>query len=131
MGDRAVSAVPVPTVAAIRPERHAAQEAFCKPYKGPESYQVEDSGLFHGRDAEAEQLIARILSSRFTLLHAQSGAGKTSLLNARIHPGPRVARVVSAAHTTPQRSTQRYARRNSAVPAPAAGRGGDGDPARV
>jgi hypothetical protein len=58
-----------------------------KPYKGPESYQVEDADLFFGRDLEAEQLIAKILSSRFTLLHAQSGAGKTSLLNARIIPG--------------------------------------------
>lgn len=58
-----------------------------KPYKGPDSYQVEDSDLFFGRDREADQLIAKILSARFTLLHAQSGAGKTSLLNARIIPG--------------------------------------------
>ena len=65
----------------------AAEMGLAKPYKGPESYQVEDRGLFHGRDAESEQLIARILSSRFTLLHAQSGAGKTSLLNACVIPG--------------------------------------------
>jgi hypothetical protein len=65
----------------------ARSESFNKPYKGPESYQVEDSRLFYGREAEAEQLIARILSSRFTLLHAQSGAGKTSLLNACVIPG--------------------------------------------
>ena len=64
-----------------------ASEPFDKPYKGLESFQVEDRDLFHGRDAEAEHLIARILSSRFTLLHAQSGAGKTSLLNARVIPG--------------------------------------------
>ncbi len=57
-----------------------------KPYKGPESYQVEDAGLFFGRDDEAAQLVAKILSSRLTLLHAQSGAGKTSLLNARVIP---------------------------------------------
>jgi hypothetical protein len=68
-------------------ERDRRALAFGKPYKGPESYQVEDGELFHGRDAEADQLIAKILSSRFTLLHAQSGAGKTSLLNARIIPG--------------------------------------------
>jgi hypothetical protein len=60
--------------------------ALAKPYKGPESYQVEDSDIFYGRDREAEQLIAKILSSRFTLVHAQSGAGKTSLLNARVIP---------------------------------------------
>jgi hypothetical protein len=57
-----------------------------KPYKGPESYQVEDSDIFYGRDREAEQLIAKVLSARFTLVHAQSGAGKTSLLNARVIP---------------------------------------------
>lgn len=57
-----------------------------KPYKGPNSYKVEDADLFFGRDREAEQLVAKILSSRFTLVHAQSGAGKTSLLNARIIP---------------------------------------------
>lgn len=57
-----------------------------KPYKGAESYQVEDAALFCGRAAEAEQVTARILSSRFTLLHAQSGAGKTSLLNACVIP---------------------------------------------
>jgi hypothetical protein len=58
-----------------------------KPYKGPESYQTEDADLFFGRDREAAQLVARILSSRCTLVHAQSGAGKTSLLNARVIPG--------------------------------------------
>lgn len=57
-----------------------------RPYKGPESYQVHDSDIFYGRDREAEQLIAKILSSRLTVVHAQSGAGKTSLLNARVIP---------------------------------------------
>jgi hypothetical protein len=57
-----------------------------KPYKGWASYQAEDSRLFFGRDREAEQVISQILSSRFTLLHATSGAGKTSLLNARVIP---------------------------------------------
>jgi len=60
---------------------------FAKPYKGPESFQVEDAALFFGREKEADQLIAKMLSSRMTLLHAPSGAGKTSLLNARIIPG--------------------------------------------
>jgi hypothetical protein len=65
----------------------AAPEIKVKPYKGPESYQIEDADLFYGREHEAEQLIAKILSSCFTLVHAQSGAGKTSLLNARVIPG--------------------------------------------
>jgi hypothetical protein len=58
-----------------------------KPYKGPESYETHDAKLFFGREEEAEQLRAQILASPFTLLHAQSGAGKTSLLNAKIIPG--------------------------------------------
>jgi len=57
-----------------------------RPYKGLESYQTQDADLFFGRELEAEQIIAKILSSRMTLLHAQSGAGKTSLLNALIIP---------------------------------------------
>ncbi len=57
-----------------------------KPYKGPLSYEVEDADYFFGRDREADLLTAKILSSRFTLLHAQSGTGKTSLLNARVLP---------------------------------------------
>ena len=57
-----------------------------KPYKGPLSYEIEDREYFFGRDHEAALLTARILSSRFTLLHAQSGTGKTSLLNARVIP---------------------------------------------
>jgi hypothetical protein len=57
-----------------------------KPYKGPESFEVEDAELFFGRDGEARELTARILSSRITVLYAASGAGKTSLLNARIIP---------------------------------------------
>ena len=57
-----------------------------EPYKGSESYQVEDFELFFGREREAEQVTALILASRLSLLHAASGAGKTSLLNARVIP---------------------------------------------
>src|SRR5215216_5400487 len=60
--------------------------AVARPYKGLDSYQVQDAHLFFGRDRESEQIIAQILSGRMMLLHAQSGAGKTSLLNARIIP---------------------------------------------
>ena len=57
------------------------------PYKGLRSYDTEDAHLFRGRDAATERIIAKILSSRLTVLHAPSAAGKTSLLNARIIPG--------------------------------------------
>lgn len=55
-----------------------------KPYMGADSFGVEDGLLFYGRDQEARELVARVLSSRLTVLHAPSGAGKTSLLNARL-----------------------------------------------
>jgi hypothetical protein len=66
-------------------QRSAPPEA--RPYKGPLSYEIEDSEYFFGRDRESDLLLAKILSAKFTLLHAQSGAGKTSLLNARVLPG--------------------------------------------
>jgi hypothetical protein len=64
----------------------SATSTSAKPYKGPESYQTEDAHLFYGRDDDAEELVCTILSNRLTLLHAQSGSGKTSLLNARVIP---------------------------------------------
>lgn len=57
-----------------------------KPYKGLDSYQLSDGELFFGREQEAKQLTAHILSRRFSLLYAPSGVGKTSLLNARVIP---------------------------------------------
>jgi len=64
----------------------APEPAKSKPYKGTASYQVEDRDIFFGRTADAERLLARVLSARLTLLHAQSGAGKTSLVNATAIP---------------------------------------------
>ncbi|MEE8524673.1 MAG: hypothetical protein V3T72_12135 [Thermoanaerobaculia bacterium] len=66
--------------------RRPHESRFAVPYPGPDSFQAEDADLFFGREREAEQLIAMILSARCTLLHAQSGAGKTSLLNAVVIP---------------------------------------------
>ena len=57
-----------------------------RPHKGASNYESSDADLFFGRDTEATDLIARILGSRITVLYAPSGAGKTSLLNARVRP---------------------------------------------
>ncbi len=57
------------------------------PYKGPDSYEIRDALLFQGREREARDLVSLVLSARLSLLHAASGAGKTSLLNARVQPG--------------------------------------------
>ena len=56
------------------------------PFKGLDSYRTEDRLDFYGRDGDSERFAARILSSRFALLHARSGAGKTSLLQAKLAP---------------------------------------------
>lgn len=73
----------------ILSEKTAAEGSagLSKPYKGVESFEIEDGGIFFGRSLETDQLIFKILANKLTLLHARSGAGKSSLLNARITPG--------------------------------------------
>ncbi|MEM6371800.1 MAG: hypothetical protein AAF727_03345 [Pseudomonadota bacterium] len=57
-----------------------------EPYKGTDSYQFEDSPLFFGRVREEREMSSLFLKGQLCILHAQSGAGKTSLLNARVIP---------------------------------------------
>ncbi len=57
-----------------------------QPYVGPRPFQQDDSRLFFGRDREARDLVGLIVSNRAVFLHAPSGAGKTSLLNAKLIP---------------------------------------------
>jgi hypothetical protein len=47
--------------------------------------------FFHGRDAEAAELLRRVRRERLTILFGQSGLGKTSLLCAGLFPRLRVA----------------------------------------
>ncbi|MCD4738844.1 MAG: hypothetical protein K8R89_06255 [Anaerolineae bacterium] len=56
------------------------------PYVGPRPYQRADRRNFYGRNREARDLLALILAERVVLFYAPSGAGKTSLLNAKILP---------------------------------------------
>jgi WD40 repeat protein len=56
------------------------------PYVGPRPYERKDRRNFYGRDREARELRALIAAEREVLFYAQSGAGKTSLLNARVIP---------------------------------------------
>ena len=44
----------------------------------------EDAGLFFGRDAERKRIIGNLRASRLTLLYAESGVGKSSLLRAGV-----------------------------------------------
>lgn len=57
-----------------------------EPYVGPRPFGRGDSSRFFGRIREANELLSLIISHPITLLYAQSGAGKTSLLNAKVIP---------------------------------------------
>ena len=59
------------------------------PFVGPRAFTESEAELYFGRDREAEDLLSLVISSRMVLFHAQSGAGKSSLLNTRLVPGLR------------------------------------------
>ena len=60
------------------------------PYKDLLSYELSDKSIFFGREQATEQFLDRIKgrgkARRLTVLHAPSGSGKTSLINAAITP---------------------------------------------
>ncbi len=56
------------------------------PYVGPRPFERTDASKFFGRDAEANALISLTLAHPAVLLFAQSGAGKTSIINAQVVP---------------------------------------------
>jgi Novel STAND NTPase 1/WD domain, G-beta repeat len=56
------------------------------PYPGPRPFERGEQNLFFGRDREVADLLSLIIAHREVLLYAQSGAGKTSLLNAGVVP---------------------------------------------
>ena len=58
-----------------------------QPYVGPRPFETTDRGLFFGRDREADDILSLIMFHRTVLLYAQSGAGKSSLINTLIIPG--------------------------------------------
>ena len=57
-----------------------------EPYVGPRSFRREQRAFFFGRDEEADELVSIITAHAAVLLYSQSGAGKTSLLNAKLIP---------------------------------------------
>ncbi|MFQ5791202.1 MAG: WD40 repeat domain-containing protein, partial [Acidobacteriota bacterium] len=56
------------------------------PYPGPRPFEPGEQKLFFGRGREVSELLSLIVVHRVVLLYAQSGAGKTSLLNAGLIP---------------------------------------------
>ncbi|MBE7550334.1 MAG: hypothetical protein HS126_04560 [Anaerolineales bacterium] len=56
------------------------------PYVGPRTFTRQESDRFFGREREARELFSLVVSERLVLFYAQSGAGKSSLLNTRLIP---------------------------------------------
>lgn len=57
-----------------------------QPFIGPRPFGREDRAVFFGRDREGRELVSLIVAHRAVLLYSQSGAGKSSLINALVLP---------------------------------------------
>ncbi len=68
------------------PVTQSPSHPITNPYVGPRTFTEKEQRFFFGREREARDLTARIVSERLLLFYAQSGAGKSSLLNARVIP---------------------------------------------
>ena len=56
------------------------------PYRFLDYYRLEDRDIFFGRESEKRILLADVLVARLVVLFAQTGTGKTSLINAGVRP---------------------------------------------
>jgi uncharacterized delta-60 repeat protein len=56
------------------------------PYIGPRTFQENERDRFFGREREAAELLALVVSEPLVLFYAQSGAGKSSLVNTCLIP---------------------------------------------
>jgi YVTN family beta-propeller protein len=54
------------------------------PFKGPLPFTKDDKEWFFGRDDEIDEILSLVLGHKLVLIYGRSGAGKTSLLNAKI-----------------------------------------------
>src|SRR5215469_11221131 len=54
------------------------------PYVGLDYYHEESGSWFFGREADGSKIITNMQAARLTLLHAESGVGKSSLLRAGV-----------------------------------------------
>ncbi len=64
----------------------AASRFADNPYVGPRTFSRQESDRFFGREIEARELMSLVISERLVLFYAQSGAGKSSLINTRLIP---------------------------------------------
>src|SRR5687768_10941371 len=64
----------------------AASEVVGMPFKGLESFDVEDAAIFFGRERLVAEMVARLPGSRMFGVIGASGSGKSSLLRAGLLP---------------------------------------------
>lgn len=57
-----------------------------EPYVGPRTFLENERDRFFGRDRESTELLSLVLSEQLTVFYAQSGAGKSSLVNTCLIP---------------------------------------------
>jgi WD40 repeat protein len=65
----------------------ASLEKPANPYVGPRTFKTDEREFFFGRDREAQDLLSVVITERLVLFYAQSGAGKSSLINTSLIPG--------------------------------------------
>lgn len=76
-----------------RASEKSAIESEGSPYKGLLAYRLADAELFFGRTSAMASILKRLLRGSFTVLHSESGAGKSSILQAGLSP-----RLIAAGH---------------------------------
>lgn len=64
-------------------------EPTVNPYVGPRTFEEQDAPFFFGRERESRELLSLVISEPIVLFYSQSGAGKSSLINARLIPSLR------------------------------------------
>jgi WD domain, G-beta repeat len=83
------------------------------PYVGPRAFEEGEGARFFGREREQEELFHLLLARRLVLLHAPSGAGKSSLVRAALIPrlrdeGFRVRPIIRVGAETAARGGNRF-----------------------
>ena len=60
----------------------APREPVAEPFRGLAAYREEHADIFFGRDAETDDLLARLQRCKWLVVHGESGSGKSSLVRA-------------------------------------------------
>lgn len=63
-------------------EKQVEAQSQNNPYKALDNYEINDAPFFFGRKQTIDEMLRNLDNNRLTILHAESGSGKTSLLKA-------------------------------------------------